>query len=81
MSMSRKETHTKLVVYLTGHPDVPYRTISAKLGVSIGTISRIATTHGLRRGKRVIDGAELAQRLDSLINADTTVLSQDNRGL
>ena len=81
MSMLRKETHAKLVLYLIDHPDVPYKAVSAKLGVSVGTISRIATTHGLRRGKRVINGAELAQRLDSLINSDTTVLTQDNRGL
>ena len=53
MSVPRKETHAKLVQYLTDHPDVPYKAVSAKLGVSIGTISRIATTHGLRRGKRV----------------------------
>jgi hypothetical protein len=79
LSISRKETHSKLVLYLTDHPDVPYKAVSAKLGVSIGTISRIATTNGLRRGKRVVNGAELAQRLDSLINSDNTPRTQDNR--
>jgi hypothetical protein len=63
--MSKRKEHQeaveKLVEYLRANPQEPYRVVSAKIGLSVASISRIATVHGLARRRAALSIADLSK--------------------
>lgn len=47
--MSKKELQDRVAAYITRHPELSYAAIAATLGVSRGTIVKIADEYGIRR--------------------------------
>jgi uncharacterized protein YerC len=56
-----REAVEKLVEYLRANPQEPYRDVSAKIGLSVASISRIATAHGLTRRKAALSISDLSK--------------------
>jgi hypothetical protein len=59
-----KEVHDRLAEYIRAHPDDSFQVIAGNLGVASSTVSRIAKTYDLSRGKKLehINLAELQEK-------------------
>lgn len=55
------EVQVRLTDYCSRHPDLSYKVIAEKLGVSVATVSRICIQNGLRRKRDILTEADLSK--------------------
>jgi DNA-binding MurR/RpiR family transcriptional regulator len=61
--MNIEEVHRRLAEYIKAHPDMTYKSIADKLGISVPTVSRIALKYGIRRRERYVLSEALLAKL------------------
>jgi DNA-binding MurR/RpiR family transcriptional regulator len=51
--MTTKEQHKQVADYIKAHPELVYWQVAINLGISTGTVSRVAKEFGLGRSRKL----------------------------